>query len=99
MFLATLDENISKEVLDTLYEANIQVTTTKRIKESKYKDNNRVLSFEDLIGICLSNVEKWKDFNYTIEQEESIKNMINKQMDKHQGHKFVKDFYERRLKK
>lgn len=99
MFLATLDESISKEVLDTLYEANIQVTTTKRIKESKYKDNNRVLSFEDLIGICLSNVEKWKDFNYTIEQEESIKNMLNKQIDKHQRHKFVKEFYETRLKK
>lgn len=81
-----------------LYEANIQVTTTKRVKESKYKDNNRVLSFEDLIGICLSNVEKWKDFNYTIEQEESIKSMINKQIDKHQEHNFVKEFYEKRLK-
>lgn len=68
MFLATLDESISMK-FQIFYEANIQNMTTKRIKESKYKDNNRVLSFEDLIGICLSNVEKWKDFNYTIEQK------------------------------
>lgn len=99
MFLLTLDENISKEVLDTLYEANIQVTTTKRIKESKYKDNNRVLSFEDLIKICLNNVLKWKNFNYTIEQETSIQNMIHKQIAKHEEHDFVKEFYKERLKK
>ena len=97
MFLATLDENISKEVLDTLYEANIQVTTTKRIKEERYKDNSRVLSGEDLISICLANVDKWKEFNYTDEHKGSIRDMIKKQIDKHEEHVFVKGFYEQRL--
>lgn len=97
MFLATLDENISKEVLDTLYEANIQVTTTKRIKEERYKDNSRVLSFEDLISICLANIDKWKEFNYTDEHKGSIRDMIKKQIDKHEEHVFVKGFYEQRL--
>ena len=35
MFLATLDTTISSDVLNTLYEANIQVTTTKKIKETQ----------------------------------------------------------------
>ena len=34
MFLATLDTSISSDVLNTLYEANIQVTTTKNIKRN-----------------------------------------------------------------
>lgn len=97
MFLVTLDENISKEVLDTLYEANIQVTTIKRIKENKYKDNNRVLDFEELIEICFSNFEKHKIYNYSSEQKLAIKNMIQKQIEKHQDHQFVKEFYEKRL--
>lgn len=97
MFLVTLDESISKEVLDTLYEANIQVTTTKRIKETKYKDNNRILSFEELIKICLFNAEKWSDFTYTTEQKTFIKNIIDKQITKHQKHKYVKEFYKKRL--
>lgn len=97
MFLITLDENISNDVLNILYESNIQVTTTKRIKDSKYMNNSRVLTFEDLISICLANSEKWKNFNYTEEQKEDMKNMIIKQIEKHQNHKFVKEFYEKVL--
>ncbi len=33
MFLVTLDNTISSEVLDTFYEAKIQVTITKNIKD------------------------------------------------------------------
>ncbi|WP_029609004.1 type II restriction endonuclease [Mycoplasma simbae] len=99
MFLATLDESISNDVLNTLYEANVQVTTTKRIKETKYKDNHRVLTFEDLIEICLNNESKWNGFNHTLENKKIINEMINKQIDKHAEHKFVKDFYIEQLGK
>lgn len=98
MFLVTLDENISKEVLDTLYEANIQITTTKRIKECRYKNNNRVLTFEELITICLSNVQKWRNFSFTTEQVSAMQNMMNKQIEKHNKRIFIKSFYEKKHK-
>lgn len=98
MFLATLDDNISQEVLDNLYEANIQVTTTKNIKEKSYKENNRVLTFEELIGICLDNVKRWKDFDYSLENKEALIEMLNKQIGKHKNHEFIKEYYNNILK-
>ena len=97
MFLATLDENISKQVLDTLYEANIQVTTTKNNKEKYFKDNDRILTFEELIDICKGNVNKWEFYNYSNEQVKQATDLIKTQLDKHQGHDFVKKALNKRL--
>ncbi len=97
MFLATLDETISDDVLKTLYEANIQVTTTKRIKETYYPGNDRVLDFEKLIRICKDNNLNWENYHYTKEQSEQIIQLLQKQMNKHKHHSFVKDSYKKRL--
>ncbi|HPY75583.1 MAG: restriction endonuclease [Planctomycetes bacterium] len=98
IFLATLDTSISSEVLNTLYEANIQVTTTKNIKNKYYTDNNRILTFEKLVEICLENTKYWKNFNYSIEQNKQRIDLITKQILKHSNHKFVEDYYRDRLK-
>lgn len=99
MFLATLDETISKEVLDTLYEANIQVTTTKTIKDKFYIDNDRVLTFEDLVAICLDNKGKWDTYNYSVEQIENMIISLTRQREKHDTHPFVKDAFTERIEK
>lgn len=96
MFLATLDEGISKEVFDTLYEANIQVTTTKEIKNKYYADNNRILTFEELVNICLENSQKWKDFKYSVEQTEQLLSSLENQIAKHEKHEFVKKSFQER---
>lgn len=96
MFLATLDTSISNEVLNTLYEANIQVTTTKNIKEKYYKTNDRVLSFEKLVGICLDNTKHWESYSYSDEQNEQIIDSLNKQISKHAVHEFVEEYYKKR---
>lgn len=93
MFLATLDTSISNEVLETLYEANIQVTTTEKIKNQFYTNNHRVLSFEKLIEICLDTKEQWTDYTYKTVDVEQITETINKQILKHENHEFVKGFY------
>ncbi|ENY70201.1 Type II restriction modification system endonuclease [Mycoplasmopsis bovigenitalium 51080] len=98
MFLATLDDSISSDVLNTLYEANIQVTTTKNIKEKYYTNNGRVLTFEKLVEICLDNISHWENFNRSVEQNEQIIELINKQIEKHHNHKFVEEYYNERLK-
>ncbi len=99
MFLVTLDEAISKEVLDTLYEANIHITTTRKIKNTHYKNNPRVLDFEKLIEICIENSQQWENFKYSSENTLQISNTLKKQSNKHVVHEFVEQYYNKRLKK
>lgn len=99
MFLATLDKQISADVLDTLYEANIQITTTSEIKESYYADNDRVLTFEKLLEICSFNNSHWEKFSYTVDQKKKIIELIDKQIIKHRNYKFVEDYYLKRKNK
>lgn len=96
MFLATLDKNISDEVLNTLYEANIRVTTTRQIKNTYYKDNKRVLDFEKLIELCTANYQQWFSYDYTTHRNDII-DMLEKQIDKHSEHPFIAQYYEERL--
>lgn len=98
MFLATLDTSISNEVLETLYEANIQITTTQNIKNQFYPNNHRVLSFEKLIEICMHTKEQWNDYTYNSVDIEQITQTIQKQIFKHENHTFVKNFYQETAK-
>lgn len=97
MFLATLDTGISSEVLETLYEANIHIVTTEKIKNSCYGDNVRVMTFENLIEICFENMKYWKKYTYSEEQNEQMIKLIEKQILKHKNHNFVKEYYHNRL--
>ena len=99
MFLATLDENISDEVLNTLYESNIRVTTTKAIKNANYPNNKRVLDFEKLVDICLQSAKTWESYDYTVAESDQIRRAIEVQIEKHQNHQFVKDRYIDRLQR
>ena len=98
MYLATLDENISDEVLETLYESNIRITTTRRIKEQHYANNRRVLDFERLVEICDQNCSQWASYKYTNKEMEQIINNIHLQIAKHANHPFILNHYLNRLK-
>lgn len=95
MFLATLDST-SQQVLDTLYEANITLTTTKNIKKTCYNDNIRVFTFEDLLLSARSNMDRWANYSYSKGELESEIDLIEKQMSNHADHKFVYDYYLKR---
>lgn len=99
MFLATLDENVSDNVLNTLYEANIQLTTTAANKEKNFSNNTRVLSFEELIKICLDNAKKWDDYKYSLDQITQAVDMLNKQTSKYSEYEFVQSAFGKRIAK
>ena len=92
MFLVTLDDNISKEVIENLNDANIQVVTTKSLY-------NSVISFEKLLTILKETAVKWTDFNYSDESKAEIVRNVEKQIEKHGSHPFVVDYYQRYLQK
>lgn len=89
MFLATLDDTISADVLETLKEANIRIVTTSKIKNNKYKSNRQVISFEQLIEICNEIVNRWQTNSYSSEEKEGILLEINKLKEKHNDKDFI----------
>lgn len=80
-----------------VYEANIQVVTTKSLKELKYAKNNAVLFFEDLIKICLENTDKWTTYVFEEQQLMQAITLSQKQIERHQNHQFVKDMFTKRM--
>ena len=99
MFLATLDEKVTDNVLNALYEANIQLTSTVRNKKENYPNNDRVLTFEELIAICKNNKADWDKFVYTVDQAEQQCNLLEIQIEKHKDHPFVESALSKRLSK
>ena len=97
MFLATLDETVSKDVLDTLYESNIHLTTTQKNKKTNYNNLDRVVSFEELLRICSTNEEIWEKYNYCEANRNEIMKNINKQMAKHNNKEFLQEYYKKRI--
>lgn len=96
MFLATLDDSITTEVLNTLYEANIRIVTTKSNKLTNYATERRVIDFETLLGICSTNQQHWSLDTYNAEEKVAIITNIDKQIEKHKNHEFVCDYYKKR---
>ena len=96
MFLATLDERISSEVLNTLKEANIRVTTTKDNKNRNYPKDRQVIDFERLLELCVNNQLNWTPSQFSEEEAKMIEDNINSQIEKHARHPFVIEFYEER---
>lgn len=97
MFLVTLDKTASTEVLDALYEQNVQLVTTKAIKNDHYTNNSRVLTFEDLIQELKINALNWVNYNYSAENRSVAESVIEKQLQAHKKHAFVyKKYLERK---
>lgn len=99
MFLATLDETVTSEVIQALDEGNIQLVTTKSIKEKYYSSKANVLSFEELLNILNENKARWEAYQYSDGNLESIKYLLETQRSKHKEHLFVKEYYDKALEK
>lgn len=97
MYLITLDDSVSQNVLAELYEANVILTTIESVKEKSYKNNKRVLTFEQLIKKCKAVKEDWESYTYTDDQKSEIIVSLQRQQQKHTSHKFVLNYYDERL--
>lgn len=97
MFLATLDDGITSEVIETLNDSNIQVVTLKSIKENHYAKYSNVISFEDLLTILKSNTLAWDGYQYDETSKNNIVKSLKKQKLKHTNHPFVSKYYEDQL--
>lgn len=99
MFLATLDNSVTNDVIHALNEANIQMVTTQKIKKDYYSSNANVLDFEELLKILKENQEKWTDTIYSADDLIAIKTLLEKQKNKHKAHTFVEEYYANLIKR
>lgn len=97
MFLVTLDESISSEVIENLYNANIQIVTTRKNKKTNYFTFNNVLEFEDLMNILKTNALQWSNFSFSKEDITNIRAILEKQLSKHENHSFIKAYYQKQI--
>lgn len=87
MYLATIDEKVSTQVLTQLKTENIVLTTTKAIKKEKYPNETIVISFEELFENCLTNEEYWNKYPFVDETKHELINKYEAQINKY-GNKY-----------
>lgn len=98
MYLATLDDAITKESLNIMYEANVIVATTEVNKAEHYSYiGSNVVSFEELLVTMTEAADKWNNYKYTSEDIELMKKYLRSQSSKHEKHPYVKNYYLNRL--
>lgn len=97
MYLATLDEGITEETRTVLYEANVILATTCANKTRNYPDDQRIVTFEELIGIAMEAAGKWNSYTYSDSDIAGMKRYLQSQIDKHGNHPYVKNYYQSRF--
>ncbi len=93
MYLATLDEAITKATLNNIYEQNITIVTTGHIKNEKYRNDSHVITFERLIRICKTTKNDWIGHEFTDEQKADIRAHLDDQCRKSSEYPFISEKY------
>lgn len=99
MYLVTLDDSVTNEVISALYEANIQLVTTKSIKEANYSKKPSVVDFETLIDKCSKVDASWSTYTYSESELADLRKMIKKEKKKRENHPFVIKYLNKKEKK
>lgn len=94
MYLATLDECITKDTLKNIYEQNIVIVTTKNNKENYYPNDNNVITFERLIKNCKFIEDEWNDYHYSEKEVDLIKKHLIQQCNKSGSNRFIIERYQ-----
>lgn len=99
MYLVTLDDSVTDEVITALYEANIQLVTTKSIKDDNYAKKPSVVDFETLIDKCAKVDASWSTYTYSPSDLADLRNAIKKEKKKRANHPFVIKYLNEKEKK
>lgn len=95
VFLATLDDKISVNTMQTLQNNNVFIVTTRCNKNKKYKNNTMVLSFEELLQELKNKNDYWTKDKYTENSLRKKNSYIEQQKEIHKNkHQFVYDYYQ-----
>ena len=94
MFLATMDENITKDVVERLDQNNVTLVVTINNKKNNYPNNNKILVFEDMVQELLENQSSWRDSDLSIQQLREVILHFGKLRENNPDKKFVISYSE-----
>lgn len=100
MYLATIDNGITDETMQILYEANVIIVTTRQNKKRHYSDHaysQLIITFEELLSLMQEGSEKWAQYHYSDEERSAFRQYFTSQISKHANHPYVEAYYQRRL--
>lgn len=84
IYLATLDDSLSRENILRLVQNNIILVVLEDIKSRVYGSDPNILSFEEFIQECVQKINYWTVEKYDSDQKEIKKSSIRKQIKKHE---------------
>ncbi|EEV1980151.1 restriction endonuclease [Escherichia coli] len=97
IYLATVDDSISNETINILYEANVIIVVTKAIKQARFNSNNKVIVFEEMLQHAKELSKKLHYEDLSSSELDLLRKSIIKQMHKYDSYPYVKKHYEKRL--
>lgn len=99
MYLATLEDKITSEVIHSLDESGIRLVVPKKMKETTYASHASVVSYEDMFTDIDSKNNIWKDATFNEDQLNEMTGRFEKQRKKHNTNKFVVNYFDKQIKK
>lgn len=99
MYLATLDEGISDNVIDLIGKNNIILVTTKNNKSKLYSKKSSVITFEKMLEELESKASEWKSSAYSTNDITEKKSRLTSQLVKYDSKPFIKNYYANQLSK
>lgn len=99
MYLATLEDKITSEVISSLDEAGVRLVVPKSFKESTYKNFASVISYETLFSKIIENESKWSTYQFASDDIKSINDSFEKQSSKHKDNYFIKNYFKNQIDK
>ena len=88
MYLATLDDSLSKNVIQLIGENNIIIVTTKSNKDSLYSDSQNVISFEYMVEELSTKALAWDNYSYSHDIIKEKTERYSIQLDKFKDNSF-----------
>lgn len=99
MYLATLDDGITSEVIEALDDAGVRLVVPKTMKDNTYNQYGSVISYEQLFKVIISNNAIWDDYDFTDKQKEDIVERFKTQQKKHGDHDFISNYYDKQIER
>lgn len=93
MYLATLDDSITKNVASIIAKNNIILVTLEEYKHTLYKDFVNVISFETMIDELITKELVWNNYVYDQKDIEEKKARYQQQIVKHKNNEFIVNYY------
>jgi hypothetical protein len=97
MYLATLDEGISTNVVRLIGQNNIILVTTAANKERLYNNSPYVMSFETMLEELKTKALVWSNYTYPDLEKQAKRERFSAQINNFSDKRFIVDYYQSQL--